>query len=240
MTGITLTGVVDQLRALAAGPDADRHLLERFVARRDEAAFTALVRRHGPMVLSVCRRVLYSPADAEDAFQATFLVLARKAASIRKREALASWLHGVAFHLASTAKARNARRRYHEVRAAEERRSRLGHGLPTVPQGAVAWRELQEVLDAELRRLPDVCREPLVLCYLEGLSHEEAARRLSWPVGTVKSRLARARELLRARMERRGLALSASAFAVALAANTANAALSAALVDTTCAGSLAL
>jgi RNA polymerase sigma factor (sigma-70 family) len=237
MTKTSLTGVVDHLRVLAAGADADRQLLERFVVRREEAAFAALVRRHGPMVLSVCRRVLHSLPDAEDTFQATFVVLARKAGSIRKREALGSWLHGVAFHLASTARARIARRRWHESRAG-------WHGRETVPQqelGAeTAWRDLQEVLDAELRRLPDVCREPLVLCYLEGLSHEEAARQLGWPVGTVKSRLARARDLLRARLERRGLALSASAFAVALAANTANAVLPAGLVDTTCAASLAL
>jgi RNA polymerase sigma-70 factor (ECF subfamily) len=164
MTETTLAGVVGHLRALAAGADADQLLLERFVARREQTAFAELVRRHGPMVWGVCRRVLHSLPDAEDAFQATFLVLARKAASIQ-RDALGSWLHGVAFHLASTAKARDARRRRHELRAAEERRGRLGHGLPAGPQPAAAWRELQEVLDAELRRLPDVCRQPLVLCY---------------------------------------------------------------------------
>jgi RNA polymerase sigma factor (sigma-70 family) len=219
--------VLDRIRRLFAGPAtgevSDEQLLDRFVGHREEAAFTALLHRHGPMVLGVCERILGPRPDAEDAFQATFLMLVVKAGSIRKRESVGSWLHGVAYRLASRAKVDGARRAVHERRAAPRR---------SPPPGLeAAWRELQAVLDGELERLPEKYRAPLVLCYLEGKTHEEAARDLGWPCGTVKGRLARARDLLRLRLARRGLALSAGSFATMLAVNVATAAVPAALAE---------
>jgi RNA polymerase sigma factor (sigma-70 family) len=226
MASAPLNVVLRQIRSLVGTPavaeGTDAHLLERFLAGREEEAFAALVQRHGSMVLSVCRRVLHHTQDAEDAFQATFLVLARRAAAIRKQAALGSWLHGVAYHLATKARARDARRRWHESRARARRSAEPG--LET------AWRELQAVLDEELQRLPETCRAPFVLCCLEERTHEEAARQLGWPVGTVKSRLARAREQLRRRLAGRGLALSAGSLAVVLTANAASGALPADLI----------
>jgi RNA polymerase sigma factor (sigma-70 family) len=175
----------------------DGELLTRFLARRDEAAFEALVRRHGPMVLGVCRRILGSHADAEDAFQATFLVLIRKAASIRPRERVANWLHGVALHTAQKARAVAARRREKERQAGDMHR-------PTTPDDR--WGELLPLLDQELRRLPDRYRLPIVLCELEGKTHQEAARQLGWPIGTVSGRLSRGRALLAYRLKRQGAA----------------------------------
>jgi RNA polymerase sigma factor (sigma-70 family) len=205
----------------AVAAASDRELLERFCARRDEAAFAQLLRRHGPMVLHVGRRVLGPAPDAEDVFQATFLLLARKAESIRKRQSVGSWLHGVAHHLALQARTREARRKAHERRAASMREA-------TTAAGA-AWRELQEVLDQALAEVPEKYRAVLVLCCLGGQTQEQAARQLGCPLGTVGSRLARGRALLRARLARRGLALSAAALATALAANGAPAALPAGL-----------
>lgn len=173
-------------------------LLERYLERQDEVAFEALVARHGPMVLGVCRRMLASQTDVEDAFQATFLVLVRRARQLGPRDAIGPWLYGVAARVALRARCEAARRRRFEsihidaAAAIEERPS--------------AEAELAEVLDQELRRLPSKYRSPIVLCYLEGQTHEEAARVLRWPVGTVKGRLARARDLLRSRLARRGLA----------------------------------
>jgi RNA polymerase sigma factor (sigma-70 family) len=190
--------------------ESDGRLLAQFVAGRDEAAFTSLLRRHGPMVWHVCRRVLGDGDDADDAFQATFLLLASKAASIRRRESVGGWLYGAAYRIAARARAARARRQAVERRAEP----------PSAPAERLdaAWRELQAVLDEEVRRLPDPYRAPLLLCYLQGLTHEEAAAQLGCPVGTVRSRLARARDRLRARLTRRGLALSAVAFAAVLAA----------------------
>jgi RNA polymerase sigma factor (sigma-70 family) len=205
-----LAGVLRSLRrfAGAAGPDpGDAQLLEQFVARRDEAAFAALLRRHGPLVLGVCRQVLRHAHDAEDAFQATFLVLARKAATISRREALAAWLHRVALNVARTARTAAARRRSHERQAALMSRA-------TPPEdGGPDW---QPLLHEEVNRLPDKYRLPVVLCYLDGKTHEEAAGELGWPPGSVKGRLARARDLLRARLARRGLALTAAVLAPGL------------------------
>jgi RNA polymerase sigma factor (sigma-70 family) len=180
---------------------SDAQLLERFVQSHDEAAeaaFTALVERHGPMVLAVCRRVLNDSHDAQDAFQATFLVLVRKAGTVRKRESIADWLHGVAHRVSAHARVASARRR------SVERRAVTGSSISyesTPPDS--------DVRD-EVEHLPQDLRAAVVICYLEGLTHEEAARRLGWPVGTVRSRLARARARLRDRLTRQGIAPDAA------------------------------
>ena len=179
----------------------DAQLLERFVEAHDEgaeSAFNVLVERHGPMVLAVCRRVLHDPHDAQDAFQATFLVLVRKAGSVRRRESIADWLHGVARRVSARARADLARRRTVERRAVAGSLTAYQPPLPEV-----------DVRD-EVEHLPHDLRAPVVLCYLQGLTHEQAARRLGWPVGTVRSRLARARDRLRADLTRRGIAPSAA------------------------------
>ena len=177
-------------------------LLERFAADRDEAAFEALVTRHGPMVLGTCRRMLSDPLDVEDAFQATFLVLARKAGSIQDADRLGPWLHGVARRVATRSRALSGRRKSFERRAIDE----PAVEAPDLLEGF----EIREALDEELSRLPEKYRAPLVLCYLEGLTHDEAAAQLRWPVGTVRSRLAGGRDRLRAALTRRGFAPSAA------------------------------
>jgi RNA polymerase sigma factor (sigma-70 family) len=190
----------------------DAHLLERFTALRDEAAFALLVRRHGPMVLNVCRSVLHHEQDAEDAFQATFLVLARKAASVRQPEAVAGWLCEVAYRLAVKA---SARTRADSARRAQQRRAcPLAVEDPTLD---MTLRDLRRVLHEELHRLPDKYRLPLVLCYLEGHSHEEGAGLLGWSKGTFRGRLDRGRERLRRRLASRGVTLSALLCAAAVA-----------------------
>src|SRR5262245_6714578 len=179
---------------------SDRHLLERYAAGRDAAAFEALVRRHGPRVWSACRAVLADPADADDAFQATFLVLLDKAGSVRWESSLGGWLYAVAHRVSVRLRARSARRR------------RLDAGLaPRPPEQPtdLSWREACAVLHDELDRLPERYRRPLMLCYLEGRSRDEAARQLGWSEGSVKGRLERGRELLRRRLLRRGIGLSA-------------------------------
>jgi RNA polymerase sigma factor (sigma-70 family) len=179
---------------------SDAELLDRFVLQSDERAFTALMRRHAPLVLGVCRRTLQHEQDAEDAFQATFLVLARRAKAIRRRASLASWLYGVAHRLAMKARAAAARRLHHEKQV-----------LPSpVPDSAaeVTWGELRQVLDEELARLPEKLRAPLLLCYLDGQTQDEASRQLACKTRTIKARLALGRKLLRDRLERRGLTLS--------------------------------
>ncbi len=192
------TAVLKQLNTLfqvgAVGGLTDGQLLDRFVQQRDEAAFAALVERHGPMVLRVCRSRLGDRHDAEDAFQATFLVLAQKARSIRESEAVAGWLLGVAGRV--SAKAQAAARR----RSIAEQKAVLSADLATAESPPEPWAELYD----ELERLPEKYRLPLVLCYLEGLTYEQAAVRLGCPVRTVQSRLARGRERLRGRLERRG------------------------------------
>jgi RNA polymerase sigma factor (sigma-70 family) len=196
-----------------AGP-TDGELLSRFVERRDEAAFEALVRRHGSMVWGVCRRVLTSHQDAEDAFQATFLVLARKAAAVVPRAMVANWLYGVA-HQAALHAARTA-----------ARRNQWERQVTSMPEPAVTdndpWPDLQPILDQELSRLPDKYRAVVVLCDLEGKGRKEAARQLGCPEGTVAGRLARARAMLAKRLTRRGVTLSSAALAVVLSQKAAS------------------
>ena len=210
MAGVSSREVSRHLNTLfqcgAAGQLSDAELLEQFVASRDEAAeaaFAALVERHGVMVLGVCRRVLGNRDEAEDAFQATFLVLARKAAAIARREQLASWLHGVARRAALDARARATRQKARE--------KRLGAMLPVEPPDQTMTSELRIILDEELARLPERHRAAIVLCELEGLSRRDAAARLNVSEGTLSSRLARAKSRLRDRLTRRGVALSAAA-----------------------------
>lgn len=201
----------------------DTELLRRFVTAQEEAAFEALVQRHGPMVLSVCRYVVQNANDAEDAFQATFLVFVRRAAAIRKPELLGNWLYGVAYRVAARARSQAARRRDREKREVEV--------MVTPPR----WEdnEWRPILHEELNHLPEKYRAPLVLCYLQGKTNEEAANLLAWPIGTVKGRLSRARELLRKRLTRRGVTLSASVLATALMPCANSAAVPVALLDAT-------
>jgi RNA polymerase sigma factor (sigma-70 family) len=213
MAGVRPDHLLRQVRQLVAAQAAhglpDRALLEGFVRARDEAAFAALVERHGAMVLSVCRRVLRHTLDAEDACQAAFLVLARRASAIRRRDSLASWLHGVAYRVASDLRRSLIRRREREGPAADR----------AEPDAAadVSWREVRAALDEELTRLPERYRAPLVLCYLEGRTRDEAAGQLGWSAGALHGRLERGRQLLRGRLVRRGLTLSAGLLGTALA-----------------------
>jgi RNA polymerase sigma factor (sigma-70 family) len=228
MATAQLGKLVRNVRNLAAGNGslerADRQLLDDFSACRDEAAFAALVARHGSMVLRVCRRLLNHEQDAEDAFQATFLILARKSASIRKTEALAQWLHGVAYRTALEVKRSAARRRGHEAR------------LWTVMRKAAVsptWDDVQAVLDEEIQRLRAPFRVAFVLCVLEGKSGPQAAAEMGVKEGTVRSRLGRARQLLQQRLARRGIKLSALLAALSVVEGAGRASVPAALVGTT-------
>ena len=204
MTTLRRETLLDDVRTLydtGVAPDlTDGELLDRFGRRGADAgrAFSALVARHGPLVLRVCRSALADPHDADDAFQATFLVLLRKAGTIRRRSSCASWLHGVALRASAEIRANAARRKAHERRAAD---AKLVEPERTEPPGD----DLRRVIDEELAQLHDRDRAPIVLCDLEGRSCEEAARRLGWPLGTVKSRLSRGRARLRDRLARRGI-----------------------------------
>jgi RNA polymerase sigma factor (sigma-70 family) len=208
-----LDTVLRHIRHLV-GPDggqelSDSQLLKRFVSRREESAFAALLQRHGQLVWSVCRQVLHHEHDAEDAFQTTFFALARHAGSIRRRQAAGSWLYQVAQRIALKVGTDRSKRQARERQAVVMTRSE--------PGSHVAWRELQEVLNAELQRLPEKYRAPFVLCCLEGKSKPEAAVLLGWKEGTVSGRLAQARKLLQQRLTRRGMMLSAALCATALA-----------------------
>jgi RNA polymerase sigma factor (sigma-70 family) len=185
----------------AAADLNDRQLLEQFAGSRDEAAFTALVQRYGPQVLGVCRRMLGNDHDADDVFQATFLVLAAKAGSIGWRESISSWLYNVAYHLAAKTRRGAIRRRQHELRAAKMAAKKTA----SCPDGG----ELHAILDDELQQLPEKYRMPLLLCYLQSQTREEAARQLGWTEIEVKGRMQRGRDLLRNRLLRRGLAITA-------------------------------
>jgi RNA polymerase sigma factor (sigma-70 family) len=233
-TKTVLRHIRGMIAAEQTGQLADGELLERFAARREEAAFAALVRRHGPLVFGVCRRVLHNRHDAEDAFQAAFLALARHAGVVGRRGSVGGWLHLVAYRAAVRARSRALKREEHERRA--EQRATAD------PLAELTGRELLALLDEELQRLPDVYREPLVLCYLEGRTRDEAAREFGCSLGTMKRRLERAREALRMRLTARGVALPAALLAAALApeagsgavpATLATAALNAALAQGT-------
>jgi RNA polymerase sigma factor (sigma-70 family) len=216
-------------RVGAIGGLSDAQLLERFMAGRDEAgeaAFRALVERHGPMVLRVCRSVLHNPHDAEDAFQVTFLALARNAGSIRKHGSIGSWLHGTAHRVALKAKSAARRRQARESRMAEA-------VVSSESQPSNDEREFSPILHEEIERLAAKYRAPIVLCYLEGMTQDQAAVELGWPAGTVRGRLARARELLKSRLARRDLAVSAGLATAGSPADAAAAGLSAALIEAT-------
>jgi RNA polymerase sigma factor (sigma-70 family) len=222
-----LTGFLHRLRwslqPRATALATDTELLNRFLHNREEAAFVALVQRHGPMVLNVCRKLVPNAADADDAFQATFLVLVRRAASIRQPQLLGNWLYGVAHRVAARARVQAARRRIRE--------------MPEVEMIAANPRqersEWSPILHEELNRLPDKYRAPMVLCYLQGKTNQEAAQMLAWPVGTVKGRLTRARELLKKRLTRRGVVISSAFLAAGLAPGAGSAAVPAALAEST-------
>jgi RNA polymerase sigma factor (sigma-70 family) len=228
MTRTPTQAVLCHIRGMVAaqhtGQLSDGELLAHFATTREEAAFAALVRRHGPLVLGVCRRVLHNRHDAEDAFQAAFLALARHAAAVGRRGSVGGWLHRVAYHAAVRARGRTLRRQEQELLAEPP--------AAADPLAELSGRELLALLDEELQRLPDEYREPLVLCYLQGKTRDEAARESGCSLGTVKRRIDRGRALLRARLTRRGLALPAVLLTAALASE-AEAAVPAALVATT-------
>jgi RNA polymerase sigma factor (sigma-70 family) len=223
-----LSGVIRHLRRATLLPDGggmtDGQLLECFIIQRDEAAFEALVRRHGPMVLAVCRRVLGNIHDAEDAFQATFLVLVRKATAIGQRELLGNWLYGAAYRAALETKAARRRVRERQVSAMPESQAVVE---------AEVWLDLRPVLDQELSRLPDKYRVGIVLCDLEGKTRREAALQLGLPEGTLAGRLMRGRAMLAKRLARHGLVLSGGALAAALSQGAASAAVPTLAVSST-------
>ena len=196
------------------GKPDDGQLLSQFATERSEAAFEELVQRHGRMVFGVCVRLLDDTHDAEDAFQATFLVLARGAAKLRKSDSVASWLYGVALRVGRNAKRLCAKRREHERRVAEMTRT----------ESEAAWPDLGPLLDEELGRLPEKLRAPVVLCYLQNKSTAEAAEELGWTHGALRGRLAKARDLLRGRLSRRGIAVGAALLALLISENTSAAA----------------
>jgi RNA polymerase sigma factor (sigma-70 family) len=185
----------------------DAALLDGFLTNRDEAAFAALLHRHGPMVWGLCQRLLHHRQNAEDVFQATFLTLLRKASSIRKQESLACWLHGVAYRLARRVQADQARRLLTNAEGAASAAN---------PAEQASGHEVQAAFDEELARLPEKYRLPLVLCYLEGQTRDEAAEQLGWSLGTLKRRLEQGRAALRDRLTRRGVTLGAALFAASV------------------------
>ena len=229
MATAQMDAVVRHLRRAVLRQDeagrTDAHLLAAFIEQKDEAAFEALVRRHGPMVFGVCRRVVGNHHDAEDAFQATFLVLARKASSVKPRERVANWLHGVALRTAMKANAMTAKRRGREKQVTE------------MPEPEVSqqdrWRDLQLLIDQELNGLPENYRLPILLCDLEGKAIKEATQQLGWRQGTLAGRLARGRKLLAKRLANRGVVLSAGSLAAVVSQNAASADVPASLVRST-------
>lgn len=219
MSRRSLNAVVRYLRQLtgSAGTNGagDAELLERYVRHRDEAAFELLLWRHGTLVFNVCRRILPREQDAEDAFQATFLAFVRKAGSISRRGSVASWLYKVAYRVALEASAQTRKTAAMEKSGGEM----LAIQSPSDP----LLSDVRPILDSELIRLPERLRRPIILCYLEGKSNEEAARELGCRLGTIYSRLSRGREMLRQRLERRGVTLSVAALTAALTASAVEA-----------------
>lgn len=211
--------------------DNSTELLRRFVDHKDQSAFTALVELHGPLVFDVCRRVLRDRHAAEDAFQAVFHVLAKKGATIQRPHLLGNWLYGVAYRVSQKAKTTSARRKNYESQAATmtggESKNPIGE-----PNLQVAWQEMRSVLDEELNRLPQKLRDPIILSYLEGRTHVEVAEALNIPLGSVSGRLAKARDTLRQRLARRGVAFSLGALGLAMA-KEAHAAVPATLIQHT-------
>jgi RNA polymerase sigma factor (sigma-70 family) len=224
-----LQAILRHLRRAVALPDSgcpsDEQLLSLFVGTRDDEAFEALVRRHGPMVLRVCHRILGDPHEADDAFQATFLVLATKAASVVPAGMLPNWLYGVARQTAVRARAATAKRRRRE-------RQVLHLPEPQAPR-ADLHDDLRQLLDAELACLPGKYRVAVVLCDLEGRSHKDAASRLGWPVGTLASRHSRGRKMLKERLVRRGIGLSEVTLTAMMSPNAVSACLPPSLVSAT-------
>src|SRR5262249_11136458 len=221
--GMATANVSDFLRRLTRGmvaetlaDQSDRQLVEQFLDGHDEAVFEAIVRRHGAMVYRACWRVLQHHQDAEDAFQATFLVLAQKLRTVRKHASLASWLHGVARRIALKAKAQVAKRRRREQKTPVSK---------VLPPDEVTWRELRTVLDEELAQLPEKRRLPLILCYLEGQTQDEAAGQLGWSKNTLRRRLEEARAALGRRLRQRGVVWPAALSAILLSDSVAPAAL---------------
>ena len=224
-----LSTFIRRLRGdIAAGQPgglSDAQLLDRWLVRRDQAAFEVLLWRHGPMILGVCRRVLNNDADVEDAFQAAFLLLVRKAAAIRRRESVAAWLYRTAYRVALRARQRMDKQSVRETTGVE--------WLPDDTSANVVWRDVRPILDEEINRLPEKYRIPFIRCYLEGCTNEEAAVEMGCPLGTIHSRLAWARERLRERLTRRGVTLATTGVTALLAHKAASAALSAPLARTT-------
>lgn len=204
---------------------SDPKLLARFSQDADEEAFAELVRRHGPLILGVCRRILGDVHAAEDAFQAVFLVLAKRSGTIHKPELLANWLYGVACRIAR--KARMKMRRDATRERCAVKMSQQDEWLD------VEWTELKQALDEEVSQLPEKYRAPLVLCYLQGQTNAQAAEQLGWPSGSISERLAQAREMLRRRLNRRGMNLTAALLAVLLTQKVASATVSPVLVSVT-------
>jgi RNA polymerase sigma factor (sigma-70 family) len=207
------------------GGIADGQLLDRFIARREEAVFAAIIQRHGPMVWRVCRRILRDHHDAEEAFQATFLVLTRKAATVKPRDMVGNWLYGVAYQTARKARATRAKRRAREIQVPD---------MPEPEETSDDLRhDLTEFLDQELSRLPDKYRVPIVLCELEGKTHGKAAEQLGWPIGTLSGRLSRARAMLAKRMVRYGRPATSGSLAMLLARDAASASMPTNLIGST-------
>jgi RNA polymerase sigma factor (sigma-70 family) len=209
----------------AIGDVSDAQLLDRFVSQREEVIFEAIIQRHGPMVWGVCRRVLRDHHDAEDAFQATFLVLARKASSVMPREKLGNWLYGVAFQTAMKARAMTSRQRAREKQVPD---------MPE-PEGDREDQrdDLLPLLDQELSRLPEKYHIPIILCDLGGKTHKEVAEQLGWPIGTVSGRLSRARVMLAERLTRRGVTLAGGSLVLLLSRGSASASVPPSLITST-------
>ena len=217
-----LRGDIDAARS---GGLSDAQLLDRWLAQRDQAAFEVLLWRHGPMILGVCRRVLRNDADVDDAFQAAFLLLVRKAGAIRQRESVAAWLYQTAYRVALRARDHANKRNARETSGVE--------CLGADDSDAGLWHDVRPILDDEINRLPEKYRTPFIRCYLEGCTNEEAAVEMDCPVGTIHSRLAWARERLRSRLTRRGVTLAGAGLTALLAHKAATAGLPAALAETT-------